>query len=526
MHKSLIWLSALAALTAGCTNRATPEGLQADALRYDEGTNEAELILRAANELDYDTLRWDVGLRELVTLNIIDYRDGDDDLDGTADDTPYVRLIDLDDVPRVKEATMNKLLAYAEDLWSSGGAVHGYLDGTPEAEAILSVANTESHHALEHWAGLSDLASCNIYEGRVGADGIAGTDDDTVYATLAELDAVLFVDGHAFDAMVEYGGRLEGPDDCPEGFILSSDGVTMFTDLESAMENSPEGTVLDVCAGTFADADVYTNSVVLRGRGVGVTVIERASTSPMIRVQSGQVLTLESLTFDGSPTTSSSSGGAIYVYSGGELIAEDVLFSDFYASNGGAIYSQGPVTLTGVTFEDNYVYDNGGAIYMTGGVPLTMSDVTFTNNTAADHGGAIYYYGASETPGISLSAGSFVGNSASDYGGAIYSYYGDNSVVDTEFSGNTGYYGGAIYGYQTTYDMDSVLVHQNASNVAEGGGGYYLTGSLTSLVATDMDFGWLETDNSNGDVSLGAGNVFYYGDGVSITCDSAACVPL
>jgi predicted outer membrane repeat protein len=58
------------------------------------------------------------------------------------------------------------------------------------------------------------------------------------------------------------------------------------------------------------------------------------------------------------------------------------------AIEGGAIYNQGALTMSGMTVQNNTANNAGGAIYNQGA--LTMSGVTVQNNTARDAGGAIY----------------------------------------------------------------------------------------------------------------------------------------
>ena len=89
-------------------------------------------------------------------------------------------------------------------------------------------------------------------------------------------------------------------------------------------------------------------------------IIDRSAlqTFRLFDVAPAASLTLQNLTLKG--------GSANYGTSGGE--------------DGGAIYNQGALTMSGVTVQNNTAHYAGGAIYNLG--PLTMSGVTVQNNTA------------------------------------------------------------------------------------------------------------------------------------------------
>lgn len=80
----------------------------------------------------------------------------------------------------------------------------GIAEGTPEAAAVLFVANSTSRADLVGEVGVAAKAADNIVAVRDGDDGAAGTADDEQFTTLAELDAVPFVGPVAFAALLEY----------------------------------------------------------------------------------------------------------------------------------------------------------------------------------------------------------------------------------------------------------------------------------------------------------------------------------
>ncbi|MFM2153107.1 MAG: hypothetical protein RL199_1542, partial [Pseudomonadota bacterium] len=79
-----------------------------------DGSGEARAVLRLATRTDEATLVARIGLDPRVAADVVATRLGPDGLDGTADDAPYRRLVQLDDVPGTTIAVWQKLLDEAE----------------------------------------------------------------------------------------------------------------------------------------------------------------------------------------------------------------------------------------------------------------------------------------------------------------------------------------------------------------------------------------------------------------------------
>ena len=124
-------------------------------------------------------------------------------------------------------------------------------------------------------------------------------------------------------------------------------------------------------------------------------------------------------------------GGIIFAASVAEFSAGVVQMCTA-GEAGGAIYSDGDVTITSVTeFSSNQAFDgDGGAIRALGQVVINSSG-DFMSNEASGHGGAIYAEGGL----IGGTLGSFIENDALDgSGGAIY-VTSSSSVVITSVDG-------------------------------------------------------------------------------------------
>lgn len=89
--------------------------------------------------------------------------------------------------------------------------------GSPEEAAVLALVNDPAitFTILDDEVGLDRRAAENIIARRDGADALAGTGDDDLFDTVAELDAVPYVGASALDALLAYAvahGYLPGTD--------------------------------------------------------------------------------------------------------------------------------------------------------------------------------------------------------------------------------------------------------------------------------------------------------------------------
>ncbi len=99
-------------------------------------------------------------------------------------------------------------------MGKADGAVN---EGTPLATAVLALANEADFDTLDisvnsGGVGLDARAARGIVEHRAGPDGIEGTDDDDLFDTLAELDAIPYVGEIALSRLADYAqshGDLE-----------------------------------------------------------------------------------------------------------------------------------------------------------------------------------------------------------------------------------------------------------------------------------------------------------------------------
>ena len=251
---------------------------------------------------------------------------------------------------------------------------------------------------------------------------------------------------------------------------------------------------------TFPNSSGATTNITIDGGAPDVITLS-GSTSRILDQTYLQNLTVKYLTFTGGSATGAAcggvcTGGAINNPSG-TLTVIDSTFTSNIASfaalgaNGGAIYSGGPLSVTGSTFSNNQVSaGNGGAIYATN---ATITNTRFANNSSAiaggtgGSGGALY---ARQAPvaGISMqvTGSSFTGNTASDSGGAIYkagsTYVHWFTVANSTFSGNSAQVNGGALSLGPTFGVGIVRVtNATISGNSASGTGAGIQGSLTML---------------------------------------------
>ena len=151
-----------------------------------------------------------------------------------------------------------------------------------------------------------------------------------------------------------------------------------------------------------------------------------------------------------------------------------------------AIYSSSSnITITGSYFTGNAMFDQGGAIQVTGRSNLTVINSTFSDNLAKDSGGAISIVGESMHPSAVISGSTFTHNSAYENGGAIFCdtctlvLHGSNNFTQNRCKvvPQTHYYfpkGGAVYTLSGIFILTGVA-HFERNQAQEGGAVYIIS---------------------------------------------------
>ncbi|MFK7994654.1 MAG: cadherin domain-containing protein, partial [Granulosicoccus sp.] len=278
------------------------------------------------------------------------------------------------------------------------------------------------------------------------------------------------------------------------GILIHSGASAVFENVsfinnDAAADN---GGAIYAAGDATLDNVTITGSNAIRGAGIyseaTATVVVRDST-----ISNNTVMDLLG-----------ASGGGIYAL--GPLEVYDSLFQS-NAANSGTDASSGPVASE----------TRGGAIYVASTSTAVIENSVFSNNSARSDGGAIYNNGTLTLTGTSLNF-----NSVGRWGGGLSSL-GDVTVVDSTIWANStngpeGHLpsGGGIHIFEGgTLDMRNSIVSQNTSIAYTGG--IHLEGIATITGSTIVN-NTSNRDNDNegrGGISTdikGGGNVLVLTD--------------
>jgi len=179
-----------------------------------------------------------------------------------------------------------------------------------------------------------------------------------------------------------------------------------------------------------------TGDLTMIGLGVGRSEITADGAQRLFDVAPGGRLTLIGLTLSGDEYVGGVGG---LIRNDGELLIEDALLQNGDATNGGAIYSTGSLTVRRSTFTQNVASlggASGGAISNTGSAVIENS-LLFANN--ASTGGAISS-NAGAGASLSLLHATITGNTARSIGAALFDEFSGQPMATLEntiLAGNT-----------------------------------------------------------------------------------------
>lgn len=171
---------------------------------------------------------------------------------------------------------------------------------------------------------------------------------------------------------------------------------------------------------TLSSGDIAIDvSLTITGHADDHVSIVATGDHRIFTISDSAVTTLQNLHLEGGQATGpgqDSFGGAIF--SEGELSLLDMTFYDNSANvGGGALYALGDTTLEDTLFDDNSTAGDGGAAVFDGAAAVTITRSLFTSNSALDNGGALYIFDAD----VLITNSTFYENQSLDsWGGAIH----------------------------------------------------------------------------------------------------------
>jgi predicted outer membrane repeat protein len=246
--------------------------------------------------------------------------------------------------------------------------------------------------------------------------------------------------------------------------------------LQACISASADGDTVLIKPGAYLiDSVTVTRAVNIVGGGTSPAAVK-------LRPSSGRLFTFSAPSIVSTPTIMTHltlenardetlSGVAIYVRvnSGIPLFQNLVISNNVgYDGAGISIASQRAALISGTLFYENWAHNNGGAVQSNG--PVTLINSRFDSNRANVDGGALAAYGA-----ISITNSSFFTSESVGLGGAVWA--GSTvRVIDSLFDHSRGPSGGCLYAAGRTVIKNSTL--RQCSAYAGAGGAIHGLGHV------------------------------------------------
>ena len=331
---------------------------------------------------------------------------------------------------------------------------------------------------VEGWIGTNQGAVVNYYSGRDlilnAADGAvqeyvknkAGYDiGGAIYnSQLANPEAKVVINGDSYFSgnTANRAGAIYN-----DGGFEFNGNVTFDNNIATGASGAPGGGAILNADGTVSFQEgstvIFSNN---KATGDGGAILN--ATTLTDRINSFDLTKVDSVKFE--KNTATGNGGAVanieFIDADGTFKANNAIFSENGAANGGAIYNDSIAELTDSEFIGNTSSTYGGAVMSTEGSDLTITNGTFTGNKVtgdvkASYGGAIFNQGKMEV------SGNFSGNEAGR-GGAIYNYTTAETTIKSgtvfEYNKSTYGHGSAVYTFNGMTIEDNVEFKNNHAN--------------------------------------------------------------
>jgi hypothetical protein len=323
-------------------------------------------------------------------------------------------------------------------------------------------------------------------------------------------------------------------------------GGTNTITLTAPTSNPYDLTAADNTTNGPTGLPVIANKDNLTIIGSGDTIDGLHSTSRIFDVASGGSLTLENLTLEnGVASGSGSSGEGGGIYNQGTLVLSGVTVQGCRAREGGGIYNRGTLVLSAATVQAcaaigaDGVFKNkgtgtpgeaaaGGGIWSHGSLTLENGSLVQYNRAIGGNGG----FGPGGVGGDGSGGGIYVAGGTANLAGVTLSNnmaqggQGSNyPFLFQNFGGNA--FGGGLYVEAGTVSLSSTIVENNSATAGLGeevssvkpqalGGGLYLAGGTVTLcsdtVQKNSAIASLDTypnDGRGGGISIVSGATVY-----------------
>lgn len=219
-----------------------------------------------------------------------------------------------------------------------------------------------------------------------------------------------------------------------------------------------EGGTATIQNSQFTGNSAFTGGGAIRARtGVTATVDSSQFTDNQVTdvyAGGGAIYTEGTLTITHTTLSQNygSRGGGLYIADGSTSISRSWFIGNYSAYGGGIRQSAGKLAVMDVTFDHNGYAPNGSEVNTGGGALswgdgiATLTNVTISNNWASFGGGFDHDLGTTTLTNVTLSGNQAVGSGAIDQGGGTINLI-NSTIVDNAapfFAGGIGNKGGTI----------------------------------------------------------------------------------
>ena len=241
-----------------------------------------------------------------------------------------------------------------------------------------------------------------------------------------------------------------------DGFVAATGGIN-YTSVRNAVNAAADGATITLNATRILESNIAVNKNLTFTGTSGKTYLSGGYEGRVIDAEvSGSSLTFNTMTI-----------GA------GVALDSNVRQGAGAVGNGGAIFSNGSVTMADVQLLDSFAQRSGGGVYTVGGFSVTTTgnfdfQTIFSGNSANESGGAVFSNGNMNVKGVK-------------YEGTYSRYI--NSLV--QFDNNSAGQGGGALGVAGVATMQFFYLGENW---ADQGGGLYLTTGAAAGTSMIQDF--------------------------------------
>ncbi|MEE9373044.1 MAG: FG-GAP-like repeat-containing protein [Saprospiraceae bacterium] len=241
----------------------------------------------------------------------------------------------------------------------------------------------------------------------------------------------------------------------------------------------------DTITLTSGEIDITKNLTII-GNDTSSTIISAGYNSRVFNIDGDTHVTLRGVNIQ---RGFSDDGGAIY--SNGNLTIQRCLIANSISSNnGGAIYANDTLSIDSSAISYNHADDDGGGIYTDNQSKiLLISNSLISNNDSDESGGGVY-----ARREVTLTRNTISGNSSVENGGGIYTDW-DATFIDNLISDNSSVEngGGVFVESQGTFSRNTI----SGNSSQQDGGGIYIDDDDNTFVS-DIIYGNKSIGNGGG----------------------------